>query len=200
MWFDDLEHRSLLAYTATLISTPDSNRSCASSVLKHWRFLSVYLSVKLLVPVRGRCWISGMHTLPFFVLTSPLPLLFVAGWCCFPSEFRFLLKLQKSQVSWGQIFSSSSSSAHNNILCSGSSPMPLNDVVDNLEQAFITPFHRIWSPARLSSNKPSSSSPSSVALKQSQPLDREPVTAEFQTRFRTDRRSQFQSLNDAAKK
>jgi len=62
------------------------------------------------------------------------------------------------------------------------------------------PFHRIWSPARLSSDKPSSSSPSSLALKQSQALDREPVTAEFQTRFRTDRRSQFQSLNDAAKK
>jgi hypothetical protein len=62
------------------------------------------------------------------------------------------------------------------------------------------PFHRIWSPARLSSNKPSSSSPSSVALKQSQALDREPVTVEFQTHVRTDRRSQFQSLNDAAKK
>jgi hypothetical protein len=62
-------------------------------VLKHWPFLSVYLSVKLLAPVRGRCWISGMHTLPFFVLTSPLPLLFVAGCCCFPSEFHFLLKL-----------------------------------------------------------------------------------------------------------
>ncbi len=62
------------------------------------------------------------------------------------------------------------------------------------------PFHRTWSPSLLSSSKPSSSSPSSVAIKQSQALDRESVTAEFQTRFRTDRSSQFQSLNDAAKK
>jgi hypothetical protein len=38
--------------------------------------------------------------------------------------------------------SSSSSSAHNNILWSGCSPMPLYDVVDKLEQAFITPALR----------------------------------------------------------